>query len=33
MADRLTHKAYLINMNGQSYRVKETKKRLQSNKE
>ena len=25
MVDRLTHKAYLINMNGQSYRVKETK--------
>ncbi|MFV0539322.1 MAG: AAA family ATPase, partial [Dysgonomonas sp.] len=31
--DRLTHKAYLINMNGQSYRVKETKKMLQSNEE
>lgn len=27
MVDRLTHKAYLINMNGQSYRVKETKKK------
>lgn len=25
MVDRLTHKAYLINMNGNSYRVKETK--------
>ena len=24
MVDRLTHKAYLINMNGESYRVKET---------
>ncbi|EGJ99477.1 hypothetical protein HMPREF9455_04129, partial [Dysgonomonas gadei ATCC BAA-286] len=33
MVDRLTHKAYLINMNGQSYRVKETKKMLQSNEE
>lgn len=28
MVDRLTHKAYLINMNGQSYRVKETQKML-----
>ena len=26
MVDRLTHKAYLINMNGNSYRVKETEK-------
>ncbi len=26
MVDRLTHKAFLINMNGNSYRVKETKK-------
>ena len=26
MVDRLTHKAFLINMNGKSYRVKETKK-------
>jgi DNA replication protein DnaC len=25
MVDRLTHKAYLINMNGDSYRLKETK--------
>ena len=25
MIDRLTHKAYLVNMNGDSYRVKETK--------
>ena len=25
LVDRLTHKAYLINMNGQSYRLKETK--------
>ena len=28
MVDRLTHKAYLINMNGQSYRVKETQNLL-----
>lgn len=28
MVDRLTHKAHLINMNGQSYRVKETQKML-----
>lgn len=28
MVDRLTHKAYPINMNGQSYRVKETEKML-----
>ena len=26
MVDRLTHKAFLIDMNGNSYRVKETKK-------
>ncbi len=26
LLDRLTHKAYLVNMNGQSYRMKETKK-------
>lgn len=25
MVDRLTHKAYLVNMNGESFRVKETK--------
>ena len=25
MVDRLTHNAHLINMNGQSYRLKETK--------
>mgnify|MGYP003623266109 FL=1 len=31
MVDRLTHKAYLINMNGQSYRVKETQKMMKSN--
>lgn len=28
MVDRLTHKAYLVNMNGQSFRVKETEKML-----
>ena len=28
MVDRLTHKAHIINMNGMSYRVKETKKWL-----
>lgn len=28
MVDRLTHKAHIINMNGKSYRVKETKKML-----
>ncbi|WP_217868791.1 ATP-binding protein [Arenibacter amylolyticus] len=26
--DRLTHKAYLINMNGESYRLKETKEMI-----
>ena len=26
MVDRLTHKSYLVNMNGESYRIKETKK-------
>lgn len=26
LLDRLTHKAYLVNMNGQSYRMKETQK-------
>lgn len=31
MVDRITHKAYLINMNGQSYRVKETQNMLKSN--
>lgn len=25
LVDRLTHKAYLVNMNGESYRIKETK--------
>lgn len=28
LLDRLTHKAYLVNMNGKSYRMKETKKML-----
>jgi DNA replication protein DnaC len=31
MVDRLTHKAFLINMNGQSYRVKETLKMMNLN--
>lgn len=29
MVDRLTHKSYLINMNGNSYRIKETKEWLE----
>ena len=32
MVDRLTHKAFLVNMNGNSYRVKETKNWLQNQK-
>jgi DNA replication protein DnaC len=32
LLDRLTHKAYLINMNGKSYRMKETKKMIDSKK-
>lgn len=28
LVDRITHKAYLINMNGESYRLKETKQML-----
>jgi DNA replication protein DnaC len=28
LLDRLTHKAYLVNMNGKSYRMKETKKMI-----
>ena len=28
MVDRLTHKAYIVNMNGKSYRVKETKQMM-----
>lgn len=30
MIDRLTHKAYIVNMNGNSYRLKETKKWLET---
>ena len=30
MVDRLTHKAVLINMTGESFRMKETKKTLQN---
>jgi len=30
MIDRLTHKAYLVNMNGTSYRIKETKDWIES---
>jgi len=33
LLDRLTHKAYLVNMNGKSYRMKETKKLLDTRKE
>ena len=33
MVDRLTHKAFLINMNGESYRVKETKNWLSDQKQ
>lgn len=29
LVDRLTHKAYLVNMNGESYRLRETRKILQ----
>ncbi|MCW3789716.1 IS21-like element helper ATPase IstB [Plebeiibacterium sediminum] len=29
LVDRLTHKAYLINMNGESYRLKETKQMME----
>ncbi len=32
MVDRLTHKAYLVNMNGSSYRMKETKDWIESGK-
>jgi DNA replication protein DnaC len=32
LLDRLTHKAYLVNMNGKSYRMKETKKLLANQK-
>jgi DNA replication protein DnaC len=29
MVDRLTHKAYIVNMNGKSYRVKETRQMME----
>lgn len=29
MVDRLTHRAYIVNMNGQSFRVKETKQMME----
>ena len=32
MVDRLTHKAYIVNMNGNSYRLKETKEWLEKQK-
>ena len=32
MIDRLTHKSYIVNMNGASYRVKETKEWLEEQK-
>ena len=32
MVDRLTHKAYLVNMNGASYRTKETQKWMKNKK-
>ena len=32
MIDRLTHKSYIVNMNGASYRVKETKEWLEDQK-
>jgi len=33
MIDRLTHKSYMVNMNGASYRMKETKEWLKKHKE
>lgn len=33
LLDRLTHKAYLVNMNGKSFRMKETKKLLERSNE
>lgn len=30
MVDRLTHKAFLVNMSGKSYRLKETQKIIQN---
>jgi len=32
MVDRLTHKSYLVNMNGESYRMKETKQWMEEEK-
>jgi len=32
MIDRLTHKAYIVNMNGNSYRLKETREWLEKQK-
>jgi DNA replication protein DnaC len=32
LLDRLTHKSYLVNMNGKSYRMKETKSMLDPKK-
>ncbi|MFV0268711.1 MAG: ATP-binding protein [Draconibacterium sp.] len=29
LVDRLTHKAHLVNMSGESYRIKETKKLME----
>jgi DNA replication protein DnaC len=31
MTDRLTHKSYMVNMNGNSYRLKETVKWMEDN--
>lgn len=31
MIDRLTHKAYIVNMNGNSYRLKETREWIENN--
>lgn len=33
MVDRLSHKSYLVNMNGPSYRMKETKEWLKKHEE
>lgn len=30
LVDRITHKAYLVNMTGESYRLKETKKLIKN---
>ena len=32
LVDRLTHNAFLVNMNGESYRLKETKKFNEQNR-